>query len=111
MKSIVNIALQALTDRSAKVGPREIRRQLDKVPLWSLEVDDGVEKIVREFRFSDYPNTMGFANCVAEIADSEGHHPTLVVTSNTVKVYWWTADLKGLHKNDFLMAAKIDQLL
>lgn len=74
------------------------------------QVEDN-KKIQREFTFADFKRAMGFVNRIAEIAEDEGHHPDLYIFYNKVRVELWTHAVKGLSENDFIIAAKIDQLL
>jgi 4a-hydroxytetrahydrobiopterin dehydratase len=48
---------------------------------------------------------------VGQIAEEEGHHPSILTEWGRVTVTWWTHKIKGLHRNDFIMAAKTDRLL
>ena len=75
---------------------------------WVLR-DDGLE-ISRRFEFPAYSRTLGFANAVAWIAITEGHHPELVVNYGTCDVKWSTHAVNGLSDNDFICAAKVDRL-
>lgn len=65
----------------------------------------------RTFRFASYPQTMGFVNAVAWMAERESHHPEFVVGYNACTVRYTTHDVGGLSENDFICAAKIDALL
>ena len=76
---------------------------------WSIS-DDGLE-ISRAFEFPAYSRTLGFANAVAWIAISEGHHPDMTVSYGRCVVRWSTHAIKGLSDNDFICAAKVDRLL
>jgi 4a-hydroxytetrahydrobiopterin dehydratase len=76
---------------------------------WSVS-EDGRE-IARRFEFKAYSRTLGFANAVAWIAISEGHHPELVVNYGTCDVKWSTHAINGLSDNDFICAAKVDRLV
>lgn len=68
--------------------------------------------IQREFRFANFREAMGFVNMVAAIAESEGHHPDILVYQwNRVRITLWTHAINGLSENDFIVAAKIDQLV
>lgn len=78
-------------------------------PGWSLR-DDGLE-ISRTFEFPAYSRTLGFANAVAWIAISEGHHPVLTVSYGSCTVAYSTHAVNGLTDNDFICAAKIDRLV
>ena len=77
-------------------------------PDWKLS-DDGLE-ISRRFAFPAYSRSLGFANAVAWIAISEGHHPELVLNYGSCEVKWTTHAINGLSDNDFICAAKIDRL-
>jgi 4a-hydroxytetrahydrobiopterin dehydratase len=71
---------------------------------------DGVPRLERTFRFATYPEALAFTQRVGELADSEGHHPVIVTEARRVRVSWWTHAIKGLHRNDFIMAAKSDAI-
>ena len=75
---------------------------------WSIS-SDGLE-IRRSFEFPAYSRTLGFANAVAWIAISEGHHPVLTVSYSRCDVSYTTHAINGLSDNDFICAAKIDRL-
>ena len=67
-------------------------------------------KILKEFTFKAYPEVIGFVNKVANLAEEEGHHPVMHVFFSLVKVELWTHAILGLSENDFILAAKIDEL-
>jgi 4a-hydroxytetrahydrobiopterin dehydratase len=73
---------------------------------WRLE-DNEIE---RKFKFKDFKEAIAFVNKVAEIAESEGHHPEIEINYNRVKIELTTHAVKGLSENDFILAAKIDKL-
>jgi len=77
-------------------------------PEWSLS-DDGLE-ISRRFAFPAYSRTLAFANAVAWIAITEGHHPVLTVSYGSCDVSYTTHAIGGLSDNDFICASKIDRL-
>jgi 4a-hydroxytetrahydrobiopterin dehydratase len=81
---------------------------LPMVPAW--KPDDEVKKIVRSFRFKDFVQSMRFINKVADVAEEEGHHPDIFVSYNYVKICLTTHNIGGLSENDFIMAAKIDEI-
>lgn len=109
---------QALADQHCKPcegGVEPLRADQAKAYLaeldgeWSLADDGG--SICRRFCFPAYSRTLGFANAVAWIAISEGHHPELVITYDCCDVRWTTFAIGGLSENDFICAAKTDRLL
>jgi len=88
----------------------ELALLLPEVPQWTLEEKDGVQRIEREFRFKDFRAAMEFATQVGGLAEREQHHPELRVGWGHVIVELWTHKIRGLHQNDFIMAAKIDEM-
>lgn len=88
----------------------EIATWLPLVPGWEAVTVDGVKRIFKLFRFTDFSAAMRFVNQVAGVAESEGHHPDIHIAWNTVRLESWTHALKGLHENDFVLAAKINAL-
>ena len=73
------------------------------------EVIEG-KKIVKEYHFVSFKHTMDFVNKVAEIAEQEGHHPDLFISYDRCRLELWTHAIKGLSENDFILAAKIDEV-
>ncbi len=84
----------------------ELLLRLD--PGWTL--DAGAASLRREFTFRDFYRTMSFVNAVAHVANIEDHHPDLEVSYSTCKVRYSTHAIGGLSENDFICAAKVDQL-
>ena len=76
---------------------------------WIL-LRDGTHKIRRQFKFKDFKSAMKFVNKVAELAESEGHHPDIKIVYNKVNLNLFTHAVGGLSDNDFIMAAKINQV-
>lgn len=86
----------------------EIAELLPQIPAWDLIEADGIPRLQRAFKFKNYVEAMAFVNKVAMTAEKEDHHPLMVVEWGRVTVQWWTHVVKGLHQNDFVMAAKTD---
>ena len=70
----------------------------------------GLKRLERSFDFQDFAEALAFTNRVGQIAEEEGHHPDILTEWGKVTVSWWTHKIGGLHKNDFIMAAKTDSL-
>lgn len=77
---------------------------------WKVVEEAGEPRIVRVFEFKDFAQALAFSNRVGAIAEEEGHHPALLTEYGKVTVSWWTHKIKGLHRNDFVMAARTDGL-
>ena len=88
----------------------ESNRLLASVPRWKKINVDGVEQLRREFHFQDFREALDFTHKIGLLAEREAHHPTLLTEWGKVTVTWWTHKANGLHNNDFIMAAKTDQL-
>lgn len=81
-----------------------------QVPEWKLVEEDGIEKLQREFSFSSFGDAIAFTNRVGDMAEELGHHPALLTEWGKVTVTWWTHKIGGLHRNDFICAARTDVL-
>ena len=81
----------------------ELLRELDDG--WRLNADGHLE---RTYSFENFGKAMAFANKVADIADSEGHHPDLLIAWGKCAVEIWTHKIRGLTESDFYFAAKAD---
>lgn len=79
-----------------------------EVPDWSLT--HGATRIVRKFKFDDFAAALSFVNEVGALAEEEGHHPDIAFGWGYADVELYTHKIKGLHENDFIMAAKIDEI-
>jgi len=88
----------------------EISWLLPQVPEWQVVQREGIERLERVFRFRNFAQALAFTNRVGEQAEDEGHHPALLTEWGRVTVTWWTHKIGGLHQNDFIMAAKTDEL-
>lgn len=89
---------------------REIERLLRAVPGWRVVDRDGVKRLEREFRFADFASALDFTDRVGERAEEAGHHPALLTEWGRVTATWWTHAIGGLHRNDFVMAARTDRV-
>ena len=86
----------------------EAEKLIQQVPLWSLSKT--CNRLNRSFNFDDFATTLGFVNRVAALAEAEGHHPEISFGWGHAEIEIFTHKIDGLHENDFVLAAKIDQL-
>jgi 4a-hydroxytetrahydrobiopterin dehydratase len=89
----------------------EIANFRPQIPDWQIRTVDGIKRLSRTYRFRNFDEALKFTNRVGELAEAEGHHPAIVTEWGKVTVQWWTHKIKGLHRNDLIMAAKTDALL
>jgi len=94
-------------ERGAKpLKGHELQTYATQLPQgWTIVEEHHLEK---EFTFPDFAQALDFVNMVGAIAEAQNHHPDVMLTYGKVKVTLWTHKIKGLHANDFIMAAKID---
>ena len=88
----------------------EIEDLLPQVPQWQVREVDGMKRLERTFKFKNFTQALEFTNKVGAIAEEEDHHPRIVTEWGKVNLQWWTHVIGGLHNNDFIMAAKSDEL-
>jgi len=91
------------------LGEAAAREMSARTPGWSLA--EGATRLERRFEFRDFVEAMRFVNRVADVAETEGHHPDIAIHWNKVDLALWTHKIGGLHENDFILAAKISRLL
>jgi 4a-hydroxytetrahydrobiopterin dehydratase len=80
------------------------------VPQWQVRQVDGMNRLERTFKFKNFAQALAFTNKIGAVAEEEDHHPLIVTEWGRVTLQWWTHRIGGLHKNDFIMAAKSDEL-
>lgn len=108
--------LKQKTCEACRVGAplatdEEVIEWMQEIPDWEVIEVEKVRRLQRQYKFKDFVAAMDFANKVGQISEEENHHPAIVVEWGKVTVIWWTHKIKGLHQNDFIMAAKTDQLI
>jgi 4a-hydroxytetrahydrobiopterin dehydratase len=93
-----------------KMSDDDIKMLMPNIPDWNIVVVDGVMQLSREFEFKNFEQAMAFSNRVGEIAEAEDHHPAILTEWGKVTVTWWSHKIKGLHRNDLIMAARTDEV-
>ncbi len=93
-----------------RISDDDLKMLMPNIPDWSVVVVDGVMQLSREFEFRNFEQAMVFSNRVGEIAEAEGHHPAILTEWGKVTITWWSHKIRGLHKNDLIMAARTDEV-
>jgi len=109
-KKLADSKCEACRADSPAAMEEEIERWRTEIPDWKVVEVKGVPRLRRSFGFRDFRQALAFTNRVGELADAENHHPRIVTLWGKVTVDWWTHAINGLHRNDFIMAARTDQL-
>ena len=82
---------------------------LDDLDGWDID-HSGTSKLNKKFKFINYEDSVKFVNLIVDLAESENHHPKITLEWGSVSLEWWSHKIKGLHMNDFICAAKSDEL-
>jgi 4a-hydroxytetrahydrobiopterin dehydratase len=107
---LVEERCEACKADAPKVTDKELKNLIKQIPDWNVEVREGVMQLEKVFTFKGFMPALAFTNRIGGLAEGMGHHPALLTEWGKVTVTWWSHKIKGLHRNDFIMAAKTDLL-
>ena len=110
MEELVQMKCVACRKGEPTVTENEIAEFFPQIPEWKIVERDGIRRLERTYGFKDFSQALSWTKKVGELAEAEGHHPALLTEWGKLTVTWWTHKIKGLHRNDFIMAAKTDAL-
>ena len=108
---MVNLAAEhctAIQGGEAKLTEAEIQDLSLHIQQWDVREENGMKRLEKGFKFKNFSEAMEFTNKVGRIAEEQDHHPLIITEWGKVTINWWTHKIRGLHKNDFIMAAKTD---
>jgi 4a-hydroxytetrahydrobiopterin dehydratase len=108
MESDRTICEACLPD-AQKVSDEALNVFLNENRTWKL-LDDDVQKLGKSYKFQNFINAQGFTSSIGDMAEKEGHHPTIILEYGMVTVSWWSHKIKGLHNNDLLLSLKTDEI-
>ena len=110
MPELTKIKCVACRGDAPQVTESEISEYEQQIPGWEIVEYEGIKRLQRSFEFPDFDKAIAFTNLVGKLAEAENHHPAILTEWGRVKVSWWTHKIRGLHRNDFVAAAKTDEL-
>jgi 4a-hydroxytetrahydrobiopterin dehydratase len=110
MNELSQLHCNPVTTATPRMTDSEIRQYQAEIPDWKIYEKEGEPRLEKAFKFKDFNQAIVFTNRVAQVANEEDHHPAILTEWGKMTVTWWTHKIKGLHQNDFIMAAKTDQL-
>ena len=110
MEALTNEKCTACHRDSPLVTEAEVQELKPQIRDWALVEREGIQRLERVFTVKDFAEALSFTNRVGVLAEAEGHHPAILTEWGRVTVTLWTHKIHGLHRNDFIMAAKIDSL-
>jgi 4a-hydroxytetrahydrobiopterin dehydratase len=100
----------AVTANTPRFSDDQVKEYSQQLQGWQVNLKEGEPRLEKSYAFKDFKQAIAFTNLVAQAANTEDHHPALLTEYGKVTVAWWTHKIKGLHLNDFIMAAKTDLL-
>lgn len=110
MNRLSQLELSDYSDTSKTFNSAEIQQHLQQLQGWTLMTDDTEPFISKRFEFDNFIDAMAFANKVTELAEQANHHPRICIEWGKTQIDWWTHRVNGLLINDFIMAARCDEL-
>ena len=110
MEPLTQMTCVACRRDAPAVTDAEIAELHPQILEWELLEEGGIKRLRRVFAFDDFAQALAFTGEVGALAEAEGHHPALLTEWGRTTVTWWTHKIRGLHRNDFIMAAKTDEL-
>ena len=109
MEDLSEQSCEACRADAPRISEDELKRLMSAIPDWEIIVIDGIMQLTREFSFGDFALAMAFSNRVGDLAEAVDHHPAILTEWGRVNVTWWSHKIRGLHKNDLIMAARTDK--
>ncbi len=111
MADLTKLKCVACRSSEPTLTDEQITALQPQVTEWQVREENGEKRLERIFKFKDFTEAIAFTDKVGATAEKENHHPLIVTEWGKVTVQWWTHKIRGLHQNDFIMAAKTDKLL
>lgn len=110
MEKLDALFCDTCTANSTAATEAEKALYLTEIPQWRMVTENNILKLERAFSFKNFKDALCLTNKIGELAENHQHHPMIILEWGKVTVHWWTHSIKGLHKNDFIMAAKCNLL-
>jgi 4a-hydroxytetrahydrobiopterin dehydratase len=110
LKDLKTMHCSRIRREETPLSEEEMNTYLEQLSGWSVVEKDGIPRLAKQYKFKDFKEALAFTNRVGGIAEEQDHHPLITTEWGRVTVSWWTHVIKGLHLNDFIMAAKTDEL-
>lgn len=109
MNNLAQQPCEACTPDSPRATDAEISEYMQQLPKWRITEYEGIKHLERIFTFENFVQALAFANRIGDLAEEAGHHPAILIEWGKASVSWWTHSIGGLHRNDFIMAARTDR--
>jgi 4a-hydroxytetrahydrobiopterin dehydratase len=110
VERLVNQRCTACDRNAPRLTEAELQELLPQIPEWRVIEVNGEPRLERSFRLPDFAAALDLTDRIGALAEEEGHHPAILTEWGRVTVGWWTHKIRGLHRNDVIMAARTDEL-
>ena len=110
MNDLADQKFQPFRKGDKALSDAEISRLLSSLTGWQIVERESIPRLEKSYSFESFRAALDFANMVGELAEKEDHHPAILISWGRAAVSWWTFDVDGLHTNDFILAARTDQI-
>lgn len=110
MSDLANRKLKTYQKDEKPLTVNEVADLLPSLPDWEVVEREGIPRLEKSYKFPDFSKALDFANLVGKIAEEGDHHPAILISWGRTAVSWWTHAVNGLHENDFIMAARTEEL-
>lgn len=110
MAKLTEQTCEACRADAPQVTDEQKQELLREIPDWQVIELNGEKQLQRAFKLKNFAQAQAFTNKIGDMAEAEDHHPAILLEYGKVTVRWWTHKIGGLHKNDFIMAARTDEL-
>lgn len=108
MNELAQSHCSPIDSKSERLSETEIEQLAKNLTGWMIHKKEDELRLEKSYKFQDFHQAMAFTGQIGQEADNEDHHPAILTEWAKVTVTWWTHKIKGLHLNDFIMAAKTD---
>jgi 4a-hydroxytetrahydrobiopterin dehydratase len=109
MASVAREKCEACDRNAPRLSDQELAELKPQIPDWEVVERDGIPRLERSFKLKDFETALDLTNRVGALAEAAGHHPAILTEWGRVTVTWWTHKIRGLHRNDVIMAARTDE--
>lgn len=110
MTELASMKCEACSPESPRATAEEISAHMADLSGWKTVEHEGVMHLERRYKVKDFAAALELTSKIGALAEQEGHHPAITLQWGVVDVAWWTHAIHGLHRNDFIMAAKTEEL-
>jgi 4a-hydroxytetrahydrobiopterin dehydratase len=108
LEELASKPIQVYQKEEKPIAEDLISDYLAGLPNWGIIEREGIPRLECSFQFKDFQSALDFTNRIGAIAEETDHHPAILVSWGRAAVSWWTHFVKGLHQNDFIMAARTE---